>query len=151
VPGFKFGKYHHLQEQSRADEVDWTVHDRDEAVLRGFAERYFPDGCGPTMDLQACMFTNTPDKHFVMDLHPDYPQVSLASPCSGHGFKFASVVGEVMADLAEKGTTRHDIRFFGLDRLLPERGLVRRDPGRSLYESHSGRGFRRTKEVETFW
>lgn len=97
------------------------------------------------------MFTNTPDKHFVMDLHPDYPQVSLASPCSGHGFKFASVVGEVMADLAEKGTTRHDIRFFGLDRLLPERGLVRRDPGRSLYESHSGRGFRRTKEVETFW
>lgn len=148
VPGFKFGKYHHLEEKSRADEVDWNVHQRDEELLRSFAARYFPDGYGPTMDLQACMFTNTPDKHFVVDLHPDYPQVSLASPCSGHGFKFASVVGEVMADLAEKGSTRHDIRFFGLERLLggerePERGVD------GL--SRPRHGFRRAREVEPLW
>ena len=103
VPGFKFGKYFHLGETGGADEIDRQPHDYDERLLRSFAERYFPDGCGPTMDLQTCMFTNTPDHHFVMDLHPDYPQVSIASPCSGHGFKFASVVGEIMADLAEKG------------------------------------------------
>jgi sarcosine oxidase len=97
------------------------------------------------------MFTNTPDKHFIMDLHPDYPQVSLTSPCSGHGFKFASAVGEVMADLAEKGTTRHDIRFFGLDRLLGERRAPVMDPGKPPHISRSGRGFRRAGEVETFW
>ena len=68
--------------------------------LRGFAARYFPNGSGPTMSLAVCMFTNTSDNHFVIDLHPDHPQVSFASPCSGHGFKFASVVGEILADLA---------------------------------------------------
>ncbi len=116
VPGFKFGKYHHLQEWSDADDVDWEPHEYDERVLRQFAERYFPDGCGPTMNLEACIFTNTPDKHFIVDLHPLYPQVSFASPCSGHGFKFASVIGEIMADLAEVGVTRHDIGLFRLDR-----------------------------------
>src|SRR5918994_605456 len=63
----------------------------DERLLREFAERYFPDGCGPTMDLQTCMFTNAPDNHFIIDAHPEYDQVSFASPCSGHGYKFASV------------------------------------------------------------
>jgi sarcosine oxidase len=103
------------------------------------------------MDLQACMFTNTPDKHFIMDLHPDYPQVSLASPCSGHGFKFASVVGEVMADLAEKGTTRHDIRFFGLERLFTERHAPRKRAGEPAYLRPASRSFQRAEEVETFW
>src|SRR5215208_1718024 len=86
VPGFKFGKYFHLGETGEVDEIDRQPHDYDEQLLRSFAERYFPEGCGPTMDLQTCMFTNTPDHHFVIDLHPDYPQVSIASPCSGHGF-----------------------------------------------------------------
>jgi sarcosine oxidase len=86
--------------------------------LRAFAERYFPDGSGPTMALRACMFTNTPDEHFILDHHPDHPQVVLASPCSGHGYKFCSVVGEVLADLATgDGTTRHDIGFLRLARL----------------------------------
>jgi sarcosine oxidase len=70
------------------------------------------------MSLVACLFTNAPDNHFIIDLHPEYPQVSFASACSGHGFKFASVVGEILADLAERGTTRHDIALFRLDRLL---------------------------------
>jgi len=68
------------------------------------------------MALQTCYFTNTPDKHFIIDLHPQYPQVSFASPCSGHGYKFASVIGEIMADLAERETTRHNIELFRLDR-----------------------------------
>lgn len=150
VPGFKFGKYHHLQEKSRAEDVDWSVHDRDEELLRSFAGRYFPEGNGPAMDMQACMFTNTPDGHFILDLHPDYPQVSIASPCSGHGFKFASAVGEVMADLAEKGMTRHDIRPFALSRLLEDR---RPAPREALQNGRSARsrGFRRAGEVGTFW
>lgn len=127
VPGFKFGKYHHLEEDVNPDHLDREPHREDESLLRQFAERYFPEGTGPTMDLQPCMFTNTEDKHFIIDTHPDYPQVSFASACSGHGFKFASVVGEIMADLAEKGFTRHDIELFRLERLLHRRA-PRRQP-----------------------
>ena len=77
----------------------------------------FPGADGATMALKACLFTNTPDEHFVVDCLPGVPQVVVASPCSGHGFKFASVMGEVLADLAIDGTTRHDIGLFSLSRL----------------------------------
>ena len=116
VPGFKFGRYHHLEENVDPNTIDREPNARDETILRGFAERYFPDGAGPTMALRACMFTNAPDEHFILDLHPDDPRVVVASPCSGHGFKFCSVVGEIVADLAEAGETRHDIGLFRLDR-----------------------------------
>jgi sarcosine oxidase len=118
VPGFKFGRYHHRDEtivspDTMRREVDAT----DEALLRQFGERYFPDGSGPTMALRACMFTNTPDEHFVIDHHPAHPQVVIASPCSGHGYKFCSVIGEILADLATgDGRTAHDIGFLRLDR-----------------------------------
>jgi sarcosine oxidase len=122
VPGFKFGKYHHLEEQGDAEQILTDRHwaepnDQDEAVLRQFAERYFPNGAGPTMALATCMFTNAPDEHFIIDQHPDQPAVWFISACSGHGFKFASVMGEIMADLATQGTTRHDISLFRLARL----------------------------------
>ena len=68
------------------------------------------------MMMKSCLFTNTPDRHFILDLHPEFPQVVIASPCSGHGFKFASVVGEIVADLAEIGQTRHDLTLFRLAR-----------------------------------
>ncbi len=119
VPGFKFGRYHHQGETGAADSL--LLHEpdaADEALLRSFGERYFPDGAGPTMALRACMFTNTPDEHFILDHHPTYKQVILASPCSGHGYKFCSVVGEIVADLATNdGSTRHEIGFLRLGRL----------------------------------
>lgn len=118
VPGFKFGKYRHLEEIGEAEGLLTEPNDQDETMLREFAARYFPDGAGPTMTLASCMFTNAPDGHFIIDRHPDYPQISFASACSGHGFKFASVVGEIMADLSERGSTRHDISLFQLSRLL---------------------------------
>ncbi len=115
VPGFKFGRYHHQCETGAADTLLREPDLVDEALLREFAGRYFPDGNGPTMALRACMFTNTPDEHFVLDRHPDHAQVVLASPCSGHGYKFCSVVGEILADLAiGDGSTRHDIGFLRL-------------------------------------
>lgn len=116
VPGFKFGRYHHLEEAVDPDHFERDADARDEAVLRSFAERYFPDGAGPTMALRTCLFTNAPDEHFILDLHPDDRRVVVASPCSGHGFKFCSVVGEIAADLAETGETRHDIGLFRLSR-----------------------------------
>ena len=68
------------------------------------------------MRLATCMFTNTPDEHFVVDTLPKRPQVAVAAGLSGHGFKFASVVGEVLADLAESGRTDHPIDLFSADR-----------------------------------
>jgi sarcosine oxidase len=116
VPGFKFGKFNHLGETVDPDEMDREPRPADEAVLRAYARRHFPDGAGPTMRLATCMFTNTPDEHFVLDTHPEHPQVAIGAGFSGHGFKFASVLGEVLADLAVDGGTRHDVDLFRLDR-----------------------------------
>jgi sarcosine oxidase len=119
IPGFKFGRYHHLEERVDPDAVDREPNERDEAVLRAFAARYFPEGCGPTSMLKACLFTNTPDEHFILDVHPEHPQVAIAAGFSGHGYKFCSVVGEIMADFAERGSSRHDLALFRLDRFSP--------------------------------
>jgi len=116
VPGFKVGKYHHLSEAIDPDNPDFECRPADEKLLRDFVVRYFPDAAGPTMGLRACMFTNSPDKRFILDLHPEFPQVAIASPCSGHGFKFSCVVGEIMADLVERGDTNHDISIHRLAR-----------------------------------
>jgi sarcosine oxidase len=59
-----------------------------------------------------CMYTLTPDENFVVDRHPAHPQVAFAAGFSGHGFKFASVMGEILADFAERGETRHPIDFL---------------------------------------
>ena len=116
IPGFKLGRYHHLGEEVQADSVDRTPRPDDEAVLRSFAERYFPDAAGPTMTLKACLFENTPDEHFIVDLHPDASGVVCLGGGSGHGFKFCSVLGEIAADLALDGQTRHDIGLLRLGR-----------------------------------
>ncbi|MDE2855451.1 MAG: N-methyl-L-tryptophan oxidase [Chloroflexota bacterium] len=116
TPGMKLGRYHHLDEVCDPDQVDRETYARDEAILRAFAERYFPDGAGAIADMVVCMFTNTPDEHFLLDTLPGAPQVSLAAGFSGHGFKMASVIGEIMADLAQQGETRHDIALHRLSR-----------------------------------
>ena len=116
IPGLKFGRYHHLGELVDPDEIIQEPNAEDERVLREFVAKYFPLGNGPTMAMKTCMFTNTPDEHFIIDFHPDAGNVLIVSPCSGHGFKFCSVIGEIVADLAIRGVTDHDISLFKLDR-----------------------------------
>ncbi len=118
VPGFKFGRYHHRGESMRRGRrAPGARRGGRGGCCGGSANATSRAAAGATMGLRACMFTNTPDEHFVLDRHPDHPQVVLASPCSGHGYKFCSVIGEILADLATgDGTTRHDIAFLGLDR-----------------------------------
>ncbi len=116
VPGFKVGRYHHRAEEVDPDAFDREPNEADEAILRAFVTRYFPEAAGPTMALRACLFTNTPDEHFIVDCLRSHPQVVVASPCSGHGFKFCSVIGEIIADLVEHGATGHDIGLFRLNR-----------------------------------
>ena len=119
VPGFKLGRAHHLRQQVDPDKMDREVHAEDEEILRQFASRYFPLGAGQALTLTTCMYTNTPDEHFIIGVLPNNPQVSVAAGFSGHGFKFASVIGEIMADLAQHGETSHDIGLFRLDRFNP--------------------------------
>jgi sarcosine oxidase len=107
VPGFKLGKYHHRRERVDPDSMDRECHPEDEAVLRDAISRYFPEADGPTVAMKTCMFTNSFDENFVLDLHPVHPQVSIAAGFSGHGFKFASVVGEIMADFVLHGRSEH--------------------------------------------
>lgn len=117
VPGFKFGRFHHRDEQVDPDRMNREFEPEDEAILRKGIARYFPDANGPTLAMKTCLFTNSPDEHFILDLHPEFPQVSMAAGFSGHGFKFAPVIGEIMADLAiDGGCTRWDLELFRLGR-----------------------------------
>jgi sarcosine oxidase len=117
VPGFKLGKYHHRGEVVEPGRIDRTVHDEDVRPLHEFARRYFPAGAGQPLRTSVCMFTNTKDEHFILDRHPDAPPVWLVSACSGHGFKFTSVMGEIAADMVQRGQTTHDISLHRLARL----------------------------------
>lgn len=119
TPGMKYGRWHHRGEQVDPDALDRNIHPEDETLLRQFGEMYFPQGAGRTLDMKVCMFTNTRDEHWVLDAVPGAPQVTVAAGFSGHGFKMASVVGEIMADLAQHGTTRHDISLHQLSRIAP--------------------------------
>jgi sarcosine oxidase len=116
VPGMKIGKYHHRFERIHPDTMDRACHPADEAALRAATSRYFPQANGALLSSAACIFTNTPDEHFIIDRAPGHPEVLLVSPCSGHGFKFASVIGEICADLVTRGATGHDIGLFTLGR-----------------------------------
>lgn len=120
APGFKLGKYHHRGEVVDPDRVDRAVHEEDLEVLHDFARRYFPDGAGAALRSRVCLFTNTRDEHFVIDRLPHAPQVVVVSACSGHGFKFTSVVGEIVADLVQRGEALHDISLHGMARLGTE-------------------------------
>ena len=94
------------------DTVDRVVSEMEvQRMRKAFASR-LPDLNGELLDAKTCLYTNTPDGHFVLGVHPEFPQVSLAAGFSGHGFKFTSVMGEVLADLAESGQTRHPIQLF---------------------------------------
>jgi len=123
VPGFKIGKYYHRKETiDDLSTMDRACHPADEEVLRKGIRLYFPGADGPTMALMTCIFTNSPDTKFIIDSHPEFPSVCFAAGFSGHGFKFCSVVGEIMADLALEGDTRHDIDSFRLKRFQSSLG-----------------------------
>jgi sarcosine oxidase len=117
IPGLKIGRMHHRREVVDADEWDrGRIEPEDETVLRAALSRYLPEANGPALSLKTCMFTNTPDEHFIIDTLPEAPSVTVVSACSGHGYKFASVIGEIAADLALDGGTDHDIEMFAIDR-----------------------------------
>lgn len=97
------------------DALDRTARPADEERVRAFARRHLPAADGPLRSTHVCMYTRTPDGHFLIDAADE--RLVYASACSGHGFKFASVIGEILADLALRGTTAHPIGFLSAARL----------------------------------
>lgn len=100
------------------DTIDRTVHDREICEMRDRAAQLLPALDGPCIHSATCMYSNTPDQHFVIARHPDTENVTVACGFSGHGFKFVPVVGEILADLATTGATTHPISLFDPRRLV---------------------------------
>ncbi len=98
--------------------IDREVHGEEVEFIRGYLARYIPSLDGEFLSAKTCMYTNTPDEHFVISTHPQHPQVAIAAGFSGHGYKFCSVVGETLADLVTEGETDHPIDLFSPSRLV---------------------------------
>jgi sarcosine oxidase len=110
--GIKIAKHHHRDETVDPDRYDRTISAQDEALIRAAVADHIPAANGRLIAAETCLYTMTPDGDFLIDRLPGAPNVIVASPCSGHGFKFAPVIGEILADLATAETTGHDISRF---------------------------------------
>jgi sarcosine oxidase len=113
--GVKIGKFHHRRERVDPDAIDRRIAAEDVMVL-GEVESYLSAPLGPPLSCKTCMFVNSPDEHFIVDLLPGHRNVVVAAGFSGHGFKFCSGLGEILADLATSGATAHDTDLFRLSR-----------------------------------
>ena len=98
------------------DDPDRTIDEESLARLHRYAVEMLPGLTGEIIEAVSCRYTMTPDEDFVIDRHPEFPQIVIASACSGHGFKFGITIGQILADLAIGGSTSYDIHRFRLDR-----------------------------------
>lgn len=115
-PGFKLGGPHFGREPMDPREPDRTPSPRQVALIRECLQRYIPDAAGEPLTLKGCVYSVTPDEDFIIDAVPGAPQAVFASCCSGHGFKFASAIGEILADLSTTGRPAFDLAPFSLAR-----------------------------------
>jgi sarcosine oxidase len=107
---------HHWGTFVSPDTVERDVGSAEVERVRAFLRRRMPAANGELASAKVCLYTNTPDETFVIDRHPAAPGVAFASACSGHGFKFAPVIGEILADLATDGSTTWPIDRFRANR-----------------------------------
>jgi sarcosine oxidase len=115
--GMKVAFFHSpVREVTTPESVDRRIRDSDIEMLRSAVRKFFPDLDGTYLRGTTCLYSMTPDQHFVIGLHPQHPNVIIAAGFSGHGFKFCPVIGEILADLACHGRTQHDIGLFAPER-----------------------------------
>ena len=110
---------HHEGSAAEPDTVDRAIHASDTGPLDGYVSKYFAGLGAHAVEMRVCMYTNTPDRHFVIGPIGGVDNVTVLSPCSGHGFKFASVIGDIAADFALDGDTRRNVERFDPDRFGP--------------------------------
>lgn len=104
--------FHHGGEPTTAEAVRREVGAEEIDAVRAAVRRFLPAADGPVQRTAVCLYTNTPDEHFWIDRHPCHEQVVVVSACSGHGFKFAPTIGEVVADLVQERPARFDLSLF---------------------------------------
>ena len=115
--GLKLGLHYPKGDVTDPDAVNRSTKESDENVLIQFLNQFIPDGYENTLAMKTCLYTNTPDQNFILDYLPGFDKdVAIATGFSGHGFKFASVIGEIMADLAIIGSTHMPIDFLNAQR-----------------------------------
>ena len=115
--GVKASVMHDGEISDHPDKVRRAIDESEAGPLRNSLRPVLPALADAAIrESSVCIFTNTPDRDFIVDFHPDYPQVLVSSACSGHGFKFASALGEVHADLLSTGRSRFDLSPFRIDR-----------------------------------
>ena len=113
--GLKLAHHYHGDEQD-PDDVNRDMDGSEEAKLKSFMSRFMPEGYQSTHIKKSCLYTNTSDENFILSLLPEHDNVAVAGGFSGHGFKFASVIGEALADLAIDGKSDLPIDFLGFGR-----------------------------------
>lgn len=113
--GFKIAR-HHEGKITSADKVDRTIYQEEKDDIEKLFKRFFNGPPGKVLDSKICLYTNTQSKDFLIDFHPDNDNVLILSPCSGHGFKFSSVIGEITADLLEKNESEFDLSHFSFEK-----------------------------------
>lgn len=112
--GIKIG-WHHGGRKIDPDELTQEVATEEIEEIQKAAAKHL--AIDPVFKESAvCMYTNTPDEDFIIDLHPQHPGIVIASPCSGHGFKFSVIIGRLLADLALEGRTGFDLSPFSINR-----------------------------------
>ncbi|MEO8194209.1 MAG: N-methyl-L-tryptophan oxidase [Gemmatimonadales bacterium] len=115
--GVKASVMHSGEIVTDSDEVRRVVSEEEVDPLRLALTNVLPElAHAPVRETDVCLFTNTPDRDFVIDFHPDHANVVVSSACSGHGFKFASAIGEIQADLVMNGRSRFDLSPFSVNR-----------------------------------
>jgi sarcosine oxidase len=115
IPGLKVA-HHGPGAPADPDTVNRQEQSGDQETFRPFLRQMIPSADGPLLSMKVCLYTHSPDSHFIIDRHPLHERVTLACGFSGHGFKFASVVGEILADLATHGRTELPTEFLQLNR-----------------------------------
>lgn len=96
--------------------LDRNPSDEIEMLVRQFNQQHLPGADAPIIERRTCLYTMTPDEHFIIDKHPEYKNLVFGAGFSGHGFKFSTLIGSILSDLAIEGATEHDISLFKADR-----------------------------------
>lgn len=115
LSGFKVAQ-HGRHEPTDPNTIDRTTEDSYVEQVRGFQRKYIPRGGGDVIKTYVCMYTMTPDEHFIIDTHPAYRNIAIGAGFSGHGFKFSTLIGKMLGELALEGRSPTNNPLFRIDR-----------------------------------
>lgn len=114
--GVKITTFYGWDTVERPEDVDYTPSLAWTKRIRNFARAYIPNAAGPLISTRRCLYTLTPDRDFIVDAHPIYPHIVIGAGFSGHGFKFTTLMGKMLCDIATEGSTPHDTSLFKVNR-----------------------------------